>query len=393
MDPVFPQELFDAVIDHLADDLETLRSCALVSPSFYARASGHIFSRLQVGPLDRNHSIYEFYKLLEGSPSLAASAKSLHIRQRSPGYGSRWQIASPADRFLSLLVSLARLCITIDGKSCSWDRIPKALRGSIDLTLARPTFTCLKLTNVSGLPFTLLSHCPALRSLTLKWVTFAGKWRAATAACVGSRPAQLEHLSLQLDIDLLAFFARWIRLPESPLDISGLRVLECPAYLDDFTIQPLLSVSASTLQRLYLSDSQMFSMSGTLDLREFAHLHTLSVNIRRRSFIGEDMHVISLRHIIFPPLPQPLALVFHLCPEYAYSGSAAEWFIGADRALAAFSFITSVTVILSPWFADKRERPTEELIDASAEFVQKMPLLVKKLAGRGVLRVLRSSYM
>ncbi|KAJ6472092.1 hypothetical protein C8R45DRAFT_1217996 [Mycena sanguinolenta] len=402
--PVFPQELFDTVIDHLADDSLTLRACALVSTGFHARA--RTFYRLRFGRLDENRTPTKLYELLESSPSFAASVRSLLIRERFFGAnGVRWTMMlaspSPADQCLALLASLTRLCIGLaaDIMPFGWDRIPKALRDSIQHTVARPTFTCLELHNISELPFTLLCHCPALRSLTLKRVSFSGEWPAAVAACVGSLPARLEHLSLELNPVLFDLFTRWILLPESPLDISCLRVLECPAYHHGpgCTIQPILSTSASTLQSLRFNNCEIIEITwpGVLHLHDFPHLHTLCIDIRRDAFASGDMRVFSLRHINFSGRQQPLALNFHLHTQYAYS--AAAWFSGADRTLAALPFITNVTVIvspLSPWVRprDSRECPTEDLIDVSSEFVQKMPLLVKRIAGRsGALRLLRSS--
>ncbi|KAJ6491958.1 hypothetical protein C8R45DRAFT_928278 [Mycena sanguinolenta] len=413
-DPIFPQELFDAVIDNLADDLVMLHACALVSTSFYARARA--FYRLQFGRLDRKRTPTQLYNFLEGSPYFAATVKSLLIRERLSGTNAaRWHgmIASfPVDICVGLLVSLARLCIdiTVDAMPVRWERLPEAFRDSIQLTVALPTFTCLELHNISGLPFTLLCHCPALRSLTLEWVTFDGEWPDAVAACVGSLPARLEHLSLELSPSLIDLFFRWILLPESPLDVSCIRVLECRAsnFGPDSPIQLILSASTATLQCLRLNNCQIrqyFSLyfTGTaadtwavgngwkdvLDLQESPHLHTLSIDIWRDMFVKRDMHVFSLGHLNFSAQQQPLDLNFHLHTEYAYSG--AEWFSGADRALAALPFIRSVTVILWPWVRDSTESPSEELIDMSTVFAQKMPLTVDRLAGRGALRFLRLS--
>ncbi|KAF7358908.1 hypothetical protein MSAN_01231200 [Mycena sanguinolenta] len=395
--PVFPQELFDAVIDHLADDSVTLRECALVSTSFYARA--RTFYRLQFGRLDNNRTPTELYNLLEGSPSFAARVKSLLIRERLSGTDVvQWHrlIESfPTDLCLALLANLTQLCIdlTTDALPFRWEHVPEALQDSIHFMVALPTFTCLELHNISGVPFILLCHCPSLRSLTLKWVTFAGEWSGAVAACIGSLPARLEHLSLELGPALQDLIFRWILLPESPLDVSCIRVLECRVHHfgPDSTIQLILNASAATLQHLRLNNCQAlgYRLKDVLDLQELPQLHTLSIDIWRDAFVERDMRIFSLGHLNFSAQQQPLALNFHLHTEYAYSG--AEWFSDADRALSALPFITSVTVILWPWVQDSPEGQREDLIDVSAELVQKMPLMVNTLVGRGALRLLRSS--
>lgn len=275
--PALPQELFDLIIDHLFDDLAALRSCALVSSSFLPYSRARIFSHLRVGPLDREnlrvgpldgeHSIDELHKLLGGLPSLAAHVESLHLWDNIMRRHS-WIEAYPDSsthsvaNFSSLLVSLKRLAVTIESGFVHWANLSAALRTSLPATLALPTLTCVELTGLYGLPFTLLAYCPALRSVMLKWVTFDERdnldFAVTLAACAGSPPTQLEHLDLDLDERVLDLFSRWVLLPESPLDITGLRSLSCTVdgRFDHLIIQRLLGASAQSLQRLRLKNGE-----------------------------------------------------------------------------------------------------------------------------------------
>jgi hypothetical protein len=77
--PALPQELFDLIIDHLFDDVESLRACALVSSNFLPSSRAHIFSHLKVGPIDHEHSIDELREILARSPYLVTRVQSFHL--------------------------------------------------------------------------------------------------------------------------------------------------------------------------------------------------------------------------------------------------------------------------------------------------------------------------
>jgi hypothetical protein len=51
-DPRVPQELVDEVLDHLADDVRTLRSCSLVAKSWNYSSYRHIFNRISFTATD-----------------------------------------------------------------------------------------------------------------------------------------------------------------------------------------------------------------------------------------------------------------------------------------------------------------------------------------------------
>ncbi|KAJ7485804.1 hypothetical protein FB451DRAFT_65294 [Mycena latifolia] len=149
-----------------------------------------------------------------------------------------------------ILPSLQRFCITINAGFVHWANISEALRMSTYHTVALPTLTCVEFTGLYGLPFTLLANCPALKSVTLKWVTFDERdnldFAATITACAGSPLTQLEHLSIDLDTRVLDLLSRWILHSQSPLDISSLKSLACTLDRgsDNLTVQRLLDVCA-----------------------------------------------------------------------------------------------------------------------------------------------------
>ncbi|KAF8216923.1 hypothetical protein K438DRAFT_1953810 [Mycena galopus ATCC 62051] len=391
-DPVFPQELFDNVIDKLADDLETLRSCALVSSSFYSRA--RLFARLQVGPLDgKEHTIVKLYELLKSSPSFAASVESIHLSDRRGPNRSGWMVGpcreprstftSPAGQFMSLLVSLTRVCVTIDDRAGStWLGIP--MHESIELALTQGKLTSLELNRISQIPLTLLSHCPGLRSLTLRGAGFENRnFDSAVAASAGSPPTRLEHLSFYVMNDLIS----WILLPESPIVLSSLRSLDCIIHgpHNHLLIQRLLNASATSLQHLRLTQYEIVSGAGVLDLHELTHLNTLSLGIWLwlDEAAERDQRMLSLCDFIFPPSQKALALVFDLGTQASRKEFVRE-LATVDGALAALPFLANVTIHFWGNLDDERVK----FIDVSDEFVREMPLLASRL--KGALRVLEA---
>ncbi|KAJ7247171.1 hypothetical protein B0H12DRAFT_1073004 [Mycena haematopus] len=380
-----PQELVDTIIDFV-DELETLRSCALVSHSFYNRA--RLFSRLQIGPrTGEEHNYTRLCELLEGSPLFAARVKSISLCDCEK-YHCSWIAEADLSRLLSL-VSLTRLhirCTVTDSANVSWPSISVANRHSIQATLS--TLTSLDLRGVTELPLTLLSSCSsALRSLALSSVYFTDDSGSAFAPYQGS-PIPLEHLSLDLCFNSLDSFVPWILSPESPVDISYLRSLECTIYmpLELVPIQRLLDATATSLQRLCLGHYESFSQGVSLDLHALVHLYTLSLVIC-------PLGMPPLSNLVFPP-QQALALVLdiHIIHADDEHPELVRHLGDADRALAALSFKTVTVTVSFRLPKDEEARVMKKLIDVSDELIPEMPLLASKLGRAGALRILKSFY-
>ena len=72
--PIIPQELVNTTIDHLHDDIKTLRSCSLVAHSWLEISRSHLFSEIAITLSIR--TIEAFIKLLVSSTNVG-----LHIRR------------------------------------------------------------------------------------------------------------------------------------------------------------------------------------------------------------------------------------------------------------------------------------------------------------------------
>ncbi|KAJ7929068.1 hypothetical protein B0H13DRAFT_2310933 [Mycena leptocephala] len=281
--PALPQELFDLIIDHLFDDVESLRACALVSSNFLPSSRAHIFSHLKVGPIDHEHSIDELREILARSPTLLLTFMGRGMACLACAWGST-VFAHPR--------SLQRLAITIESGFVHWANTSKALRTSIHLTLSMQTLTCLK-------------------EVILKWVTFDERdnldFGATLVACAGSPLTQIAHLSIDLDTRVLELLSRWILLPESPLKLTHLTSLACTldGKFDHITLQRLLDC-APNLQHLRLKNGS----GRALALNDLVHLRTLCID----TLAPLEPRVRWLASsIIFPP--QPVSLVINMMSE------------------------------------------------------------------------------
>ncbi|KAJ7257244.1 hypothetical protein B0H12DRAFT_477392 [Mycena haematopus] len=343
-DPIFPQELFDIVIDDLAHDLETLRSCALVSRSFYTRARVFSHIRVSTGPPDGKgpeHTLAKLHALLQSSPSFAARVESVHLfnghspwmaptsepqstsdttftqiffspnhnlwmgeppmsEPRNPfepltaqslSLPSGWTIHDPSEQSATsdrqrtsdnatLIPKILTLLLSLQRLRITNATSPFLHSISSALT-HRPSLTALDLAGGSTIPPTLFAHCPSLRSLTLTGVSFSDPERLDTFV----RP-KLDHLALvDLPRSTLPQLARWLLLPKFPLDLSRLRSLVCTGPRDRLLIQRLLAASARSLQHLDVRTYDSPYEEGgdddeTLDLFALTTLHTLSLTIR-----------------------------------------------------------------------------------------------------------------
>ncbi|KAF7354040.1 hypothetical protein MVEN_01090900 [Mycena venus] len=317
-DSALPREPWDAIID----DLETLRSCALVSLSFLPHSRARIFSHLRAHPTeDGLLRIFTGYskghRLLRHAWNLSTFATVSRLSADTAG----WRC---------LQCPLPDLSVT------QFSRIPSLL-----LILALPTLTCIELTGIVGLPVALLGHCPALRSVTLERLYFYERsdfdFMAALIADAASPPAQLEHVSLHLHYHDLEMLVHGILLPQSPPNVSCLRSLTCThnSLSNHPTIQPLLNGSIA-------SDAPTGAGS-PFNLRELSTLHTLTFDV----WPGGPIDQWWVDQTVFPPPGQALALVPNI---YTYSARPEDVQLARhpDRILAALPCITSVTVKLYP---------------------------------------------
>ncbi|KAJ6491967.1 hypothetical protein C8R45DRAFT_990056 [Mycena sanguinolenta] len=385
-DPIFPTEIIETIVGNLADDLETLRICALVSWTFYGLA--RLFTRLQVGPrVDQEHSLAKLCELLEGSPSFAAGVQSLCICEDWKQNRPRWIPEADLSRCFSLLGSLTCLAIKGFPYKLVWSKFSVANRDSIQAIL--PILTSLELHYVSEFPLTILSHCSLLRSLTLYAVTLAKHPDLVVVDTVKVSRIQLRHLDFHVHASVVDRFLDWITStdPDSPLDI-GLSSLKCSInYHSDgrLAIQRLLNAFAPSLQHLHIDYyDHLNTHRDKLDLRMLLHLRKLTLGMVLLPW-RDCKDMLSLRHVSVPLLQQRVALVLNIYVSEYSLDQVVQQIATVDSVWATLPAIASVLVNI--WYP--RDDYVESFVDVSDKFVQQMPLLANKLADTGGLRVLK----
>lgn len=83
--PSLPPELFDETLDHLWDDIKTLRTCSLVCRSWVPTTRLHIFRTVR---LSSEAACSQFSTLLENSPAIARCVRKLTISAQYAGVGA-----------------------------------------------------------------------------------------------------------------------------------------------------------------------------------------------------------------------------------------------------------------------------------------------------------------
>ncbi|KAJ6624192.1 hypothetical protein B0H10DRAFT_2212925 [Mycena sp. CBHHK59/15] len=395
--PALPQELFDLIIDHLFDDVNSLSACALVSASFLSSSRAHLFSHIKIGPQNPRTSIDALNTLFAQHPALAGRVHSLHLcddimRRHSWIEEYPDSAALGVAQLAPLLGDLSRLVITIDAGFVHWANVADALRTSVHAMLSAQTLTRLALTGLYGLPLTLFAHTPALAHVALKWVTFDERdspdFATTLAACVGSPVVRLQSLALELDARVLTQLVRWLLLPASPVDVSTLTALACTldAPLGAPRVQRLLDVCAPVLERLSLNN-----VLRILDLSAHTRLGTLCIGTRAP--LAPRLHWLA-ESVLMPA--QPLALVLRaVLPDIALRPDPALLTAADLTALRLFPPTECITLVLAQVEDDFLVREWEmverewgrALVDVSHAFVGVV------VPGTGALRVLRVPYL
>ena len=112
-----PAEVQDYFIDHLHDDSSSLRNCALVCHAWTPAAQYHLFRSVHVR--GEHTSVRDLYTLLEHSPSIARSVRSLRITDRIQDHGvlaKLIRLLGP-DTLTALIISAVEGIDTVEHKT------------------------------------------------------------------------------------------------------------------------------------------------------------------------------------------------------------------------------------------------------------------------------------
>ncbi|KAJ7615009.1 hypothetical protein FB45DRAFT_936600, partial [Roridomyces roridus] len=200
-----PQELVDLVVQNIADDKESLRSCSLAERPFVRPTQVHLFKKIEILPPTPDKSgpnpCQKFQKTIASSPHLATLVHELRIVL----VGSETSFAIDAEgsytserrptwvmsgRTLALvlpaLIRLKRISIVEESPlswnavgqfTMNWDKFGRSLKSALTVIFSSPH---LESVHIRGLLIhspkellSLFSEATSLKSLTLGRVFFA----------------------------------------------------------------------------------------------------------------------------------------------------------------------------------------------------------------------------
>ncbi|KAG5650275.1 hypothetical protein H0H81_012765 [Sphagnurus paluster] len=238
---VLPQELLDYIIDHLHDDIPTLRDCSLVCHAWLCPSRTHIFHSVSLQPPKPHQLILRRMKsptvcalstILRSAPHLAQYVRELRIYE-----GMSWQawiIQEPA--LVALLPQLTHVRRLHLERSAALP-IPW---GSLPLGLQRALTS------------------PVLQELSIGTLSFESpeEFLGFLLGCRSLRVLQLDHLSIGAPVEVWDDVSRVERRVHLDMLVIGPRtsprIVSC-------LFSPWSTIEMASLRRLSVSISSHFS--------------------------------------------------------------------------------------------------------------------------------------
>ncbi|KAF9052020.1 hypothetical protein BJ165DRAFT_1452343 [Panaeolus papilionaceus] len=187
MDPVFPLEIFEHIISHIASSSDNhsrsnsrdLYSCSLVCMAFVPLCRTHLFRDLTVA-LDTPKDIQKLGKLAQlitKNPSLKTYLQGITCDPRRSGRGVEGDDKESDEYHLETLLYLPNIhslaihndMQPVDYNHCSPDIF--GYRSLIERYLHSGTLTHISLRGITNIPLLPLLSCPELREVLLEAVT------------------------------------------------------------------------------------------------------------------------------------------------------------------------------------------------------------------------------
>lgn len=238
----FAQELIDEVIDHLHDDIPTLRSCALASRSCAMRARKHIHSNLVIGSRGCGPKMVLY-------PTKAVHYKKIHHLRTFPTLANCVRTMTASESLESLTtepISFPRLhtlrLFNIVWRSLSVESagfIQTALAGIKSLILNNVGFDCFN----SFL--SLLDAFPALAELTIENCYFQHDQIPEDA----QRTVSLRRFTIVSDKSSNVF-TEWLKAQTVPPVIDELVIPGGTGLASDETVNKLARIARSSTRHL-----------------------------------------------------------------------------------------------------------------------------------------------
>ncbi|KAF9475966.1 hypothetical protein BDN70DRAFT_935458 [Pholiota conissans] len=178
-----PSELISLIVEYLEKDRESLKSAALVSPSFLPVCRSYLFKQLCISSFNpvfdyqcsawsdivqRSAEVLQYIRILEIGPPLpqARSLWSTYAAHQNMPVGIRPSINDP--RLKSIVSGIKRpRSATFRFQLSQWQSILPGMRTAIRSLISQEMLTSLSIEDVNDFPLNILRDCKNLLHLTL----------------------------------------------------------------------------------------------------------------------------------------------------------------------------------------------------------------------------------
>ncbi|KIY68471.1 hypothetical protein CYLTODRAFT_351306 [Cylindrobasidium torrendii FP15055 ss-10] len=365
-----PQELVDHIIDHLYDDLPTLRTCAAVCSQWLPPSRVHLFSKVQLDLGPQDGSCERLLIILDAAPQLVPCVKELRIvADCSQSQDSEDAIPDSTAIFLPILLKtfthVRRLELTASEAftPASWDTLPHPIRQSFESLFHAPSLVYVRLGLWAfrswNLLLSMFAHSPSIRGLALREIEFSDYDIGPYDGDQPMTPPLLEFLTLDY-VECSGVQDEWAR---RPWGIDGVREFRL-AHSAERCGLTLLHALGDSLEHLHLkpgtSKPEPMSLKGCPNLR--------SLRLTVEDYPDIWFCVLDILSTIAPDAPlERIAIEFFIDPKHL------QCWPDLDAALTRFQSLRDVAIgVFAPRTAPEFQKVSDEM---------------ESIDGKGVLRV------
>ncbi|SJL03446.1 uncharacterized protein ARMOST_06801 [Armillaria ostoyae] len=302
--PQLPQELLNAIIDCLSDDIPSLHACSLVCRAWTEHAQEHIFHEQHFcTPKGPRGDLHKFRDLLRMSPHLGAFVKVIKLDDFPDGWKHRvhpWrhhEMETASPEVFPLLTTLKSFSFQLMYHDV-WDQVVgMSVADAYKSTLRTAFLTDVRL---SWLTFDLysnflhlLSNLVAVREINLSAITIKSFDDVTSATERDDRGClRLISVHLNLNASLLQHLTQWLLSDKSCFDIGQIRrltVLSTRKLGTKAATLPSLGPLESILKRIEAGAVIHLGLENALSspLSSFASLRNLkTIKLFTCTFIG-----------------------------------------------------------------------------------------------------------
>jgi hypothetical protein len=266
---MLPQELIDQIIDHVHDDLLTLRACSLVSHAWLPTSRFHLFAKVslkatspQQQPSVLQDRCKRLHAILARAPELIPNIRELEICEGSPLHhpdpdhvqSTTWVTTERTLMALFRMLTHVRRFDFSATWTLHWTLLPPPFQAALCTLLALPTVTYVRLhswdfPNFAALD-SLLNHCKSLKGLALSSTT-------VRTDIVPAREPSPKTSSLALDVLTLdsvtfAYLEYWLLSRHAFVNVCSLRELRVAQFHDVLIVDNLLRAIGPSLEHFHL---------------------------------------------------------------------------------------------------------------------------------------------